>query len=105
MQVIYFWVGYAVLMGAAVLGVVAATRKLGGRWQRGVLVALVVAVFAAPSYVVRGYGIGPAWMAAVDARSPHEFLMYAVLPFVVTAGVIFGLFKVVTMLSGKAKVK
>lgn len=103
MPVIYFWFGYAVLMSLAVLGVVTATRGLRGRWQRSVLVALVVAVFVSPSYVVRGYGVGPAWMAALDARSPYEFLMYGVLPVVITAGVIFGLSRVVTMLSRSAK--
>lgn len=104
MQVIYFWVGYAVLMGLAVLGIVTATRGLKGTWLRSGLVALGVAIFVAPSYVVKGYGVGPAWMALVDARSPYELLVYGALPIVVTAVVVFGLLRIVPTLLRREKV-
>lgn len=104
MQVIYFWVGYAMLMSIVLVGIVFSTRRLKGTSLRSGLIALGMAIFVAPSYVVKGYGIGPAWMAIVDARSPYELLIYGALPIVVTAAVVFGLLRIVPVLLRREKI-
>jgi hypothetical protein len=103
MQALAFWIGYLAVSGAAVAGVVIATRRLGSRPSRHLLIASVLAMFVSPSFVIRGHGIGPAWMAALDADSISELLLYAVLPFVATWIVIFGVMQAVVRLSRGSK--
>lgn len=84
-----FWIGYVAIAGLAVAITLLATRRLGDRWARHAVVSFVAALFVSPSFVIKGYGIGPAWMAGTDARSLGEFMAYCVAPITIVTIVIF----------------
>jgi hypothetical protein len=99
MKVVSFWFGYLVIAALVLIAVTVATRRLRGHWGRHAVVCLVLALFFAPSYFIRGHGVGPALFAAVDSRSLEELAVYGAAPILVAWAVTFAVIRLFFTLS------